>query len=244
MSDLKYFRKEKGKLIFTGEELHLYIPEYYYERGLATSMGEYIRVFGLLNMRVITGDKKGPLEVLNIPTEISIYPKNTDTKEMNLVPGEDLVEKYTIAKFFKGDRVLDTEVTQDSAYVEKFLNLLTGGKLPRTIPYNKILDVWQHNLQINNVHLGISSTVMEVIIAEIYRDKNKPEDKFALKAGKNPNISQYAYLPASIRDIAAYNSTFQAIIFEDMDRMITSGLNNTIYDKKQTESPIEKIIKM
>ena len=66
--------------------------------------------------------------------------------------------------------------------------------------------------------------------------------KFAAVAGKE-NVSDYGYATASIRQICQYNSTFTALTYEDMDSMITSSLNRSRENKKETVSPVEQIIK-
>ena len=49
---------------------------------------------------------------------------------------------------------------------------------------------------------------------------------------------------ASIRQICQYTSTFTAVTFEDLDSMVTTSLNRERENIPETESPIEKIIKM
>lgn len=232
--------------VFTGNYMEAYIPEFYFEGSLAENYGSSIKVFGLFTIR--TFDKNGKplaLETFNVPTMIHMYPSEVETSDLQLDTDEDYeVERYRVAKFFEGDVITHVNIPQDSSNVELFLKVLTGGKVPKTIPYGKILEVWQKNLEINGVRLGVTSTVLEVIISEIYRDKKKPEQTFAKVIGKNPKMSQLAYRTANIREICARNSTFAALTFEDIDQMITSSLNINKYGKKESQSPIEKIIKM
>lgn len=244
---LKAALKNDGEnMVFTGNYMEMYIPSFYFEGKLAEDSGSAIRVFGLFIVRVF--DIKGKplaLETFNVPTMIHIYPSSIEVKELQLVSGPDgELEKYHVAKFNKGNIVMKNSIPQDATNVELFLDVLTRGKLPKTIPYSQVLQVWQKNLSLNGVKLGVTSTVLEIIISEIYRNKKRPEETFAKLIGKDPSISEYAYRPANIREICARNSTFAAITFEDMDSMITSGLNINKYNKQETESPIEKIIKM
>lgn len=244
---LKDFIKDDGENItFTGSYMEAYIPEFYFASQLAENYGSALRVFGLFNIRVF--NDKGTamkVETFNMPTLIYIYPSEIDYKDLQLIDGEDgSVESYCVAKFYKGNTILKSNIPQDASNVELFLDLLCGGKIPTTIPYGQILQIWQKNLLLNGVKLGVTATVLEVIISEIYRNKKKPEETFAHFIGRNPNASQYAYKTANIREICARNSTFAALTFEDMDQMITSSLNINKYNKQETDSPIEKIIKM
>lgn len=242
---LRNFIKDGGdNIVFTGNYLEMYIPDSYFESKLAEEFGNSIRVFGLFNIRVFD-EKNNPmkLETLNVPTMIYIHPSEVEKKELQLIDDGE-VEKYRVAKFYKGNIIMQNSVPQDASNVELFLKILTTGKVPKTIPYSQVLKIWQRNLDLNGVKLGVTSTILEIIIAEIYRNKKKPEERFAKLIGRDPSVSEYAYRTANIREICARNSTFAALTFEDMDQMIISSLNINKYNKEESESPIEKIIKM
>lgn len=51
------------------------------------------------------------------------------------------------------------------------------------------------------------------------------------------------YLIANFRDICKYNSIFSSITFEDFDTMVGAALNVSRTNRKQIESPVEKIMK-
>ena len=244
---LKNFLKDDGEnIVFTGNYLEMYIPEFYFEGKLAEDYGSSLMVFGLFNVRVF--DEKGrpmKLETFNIPSLILIHPSEIERKELQLIEGDSgEVETYRVAKFFKGNAIMKNSIPQDASNVELFLSVLFRGKIPKTIPYSQVLQIWQKNLELNGVKLGVTATILEIIISEIYRNKKKPEETFAKLIGKDPTVSEYAYRTANIREICARNSTFAALTFEDMDSMITSSLNINRYNKQESESPIEKIIKM
>lgn len=234
---------DKDRFQFTGEELRLYIPEYYFDKGIAEELGGRLTTLGLLNAHVVKNGKVGELETMNLPTQINIYPSEVEKETLSLLKDQE-PEVYRVAKFYRGDSLTDTFIVKDSTNVEKFLKLLTGGKIPPTVPYGKVIEVWHKNLEINGIKLGVSSTVMETIIRETYRDKKVPELTFGEVAGKDLNKSEYDYKAVNIREVCSRNSTFAGLTFENMDQMITSSLNITRYKKKQSLSPIEKIIKM
>lgn len=245
---LRNFMKDDGEnIIFTGNYLEAYIPEFYFEGKLAQNFGSSLQVFGLFNVRVFDESGKGmKLETFNVPSLITITPSEIERRrDVQLIDSDESDgDGYVVAKFYKGNVIMKSNIQQDASNVELFINILFRGKVPKTIPYSQVKDIWQKNLDMNGVKLGVTSTILEVIISEIYRNKKKPEQKFAHIIGKNPNVSEYAYQRANIRQICAWNSTFAGLTFEDMDAMITSGLNTKRYGKQETESPIEKIIKM
>ncbi len=230
-------------IVFDGHYLECYIPDYYMSGTLAEQAGSTLKVFGLFSLRTFDGKgNPGKLETLAIPMFISLFAVDVEEKTLALLPGRE-PEKYHVAKFYKGDKITSKYVIPDSTNVEIFLSMMLRGKLPDTIPYDKIIDIWHSNLKLNNVNIGTTSCIPEIIISEIYRDRKNPDHKFATRVGKDPKTSMYDYKTANIREICARQSTFTAITFEDLDSMLTTSLNRD-NDKEQVVSPIEKIIKM
>ena len=213
----------KGEFImFNGEYMEAYIPLSFFKSGLAENYGERINVLGLINVREFDKNNKPlKLETLNFPSMVNIYPTEvSESKGVTLIPGNP-AEDYLIAKFYRGDKFMDSAVKSDSTYVELFLNLLLRGKIPHSIPYTKVLNLWEKNLEINQVHLGVPNSILELIIREVYRNPEKPEEPFAKFIGKDPaGVSEYCYGTANMRTICARNSTFAAMTFEDFDSMV------------------------
>ena len=52
------------------------------------------------------------------------------------------------------------------------------------------------------------------------------------------------YVAANSRTICANNGTFSALTFEDQDTMLVTSANKKRYNKKENESPLEKIIRI
>ena len=96
----------------------------------------------------------------------------------------------------------------------------------------------------NHVNFGVPSVILELILSVAYRDKKDPTKRFAVALAKNPNLTDYDYKMASIRQICQYTSTFTALTFEDFDSMLTTSLNRTRLHKQEVDSPLEQIIKM
>lgn len=236
-----------GMIYFTGDYMEMYIPEYYFSRKLAEELGGRLRVFGLFNLQIFDdkGKKQGKIETFVFPSLIILESDEMEERNMKLLElADESEEKYRVMKFYKNDPIMLVDYPQDSSNVELFLDILTGGKIPRTIPYHQIHEIWQKNLRLNGVHLNVASNVLEAIITVLYRDPKSPENTFAKVASKKAVIDELAYRPANIREVCARTSTFSALTFEDFDQMLTTSLNRGRYNRKEAESPLEKIIKM
>lgn len=230
-----------GYICFTGDVFEFYIPEFYEQKRMLEVNSESSSIFAMFNCRVNNNGKQGQLETFNFPSTVEIMAKPEEKRKMDIY-GEE--ETFFVFRIYKNQRIMRDQFQKNSSNVTKFINILTGGKIPKTIPYNQILEIWQRNLAMNGVHLNVAAVVLESIIAQIYRDRNKPQKRFALTIGKQANGDEYNYVTANVRQITSLDSTFGGLTFEDMDQMRIDGINNTVYKKPQSISPIEKIIKM
>lgn len=236
-------KRVENDIVFIGDYLEIYVPDNFFAENvhLAEDRGTYISTIGLLYCRVFDkNDNPGKLEILNLPTNITLYKSDIEEKILTL---DDEPEKYRVCKYFKGSRIMPIDIIQQSDSVESFFNLVLRGKVPKNIPYDKILGVWLKNLRINGVSLGIPTSVLEIIIREVYRDR-KTSEPFARSYGKNPNIDLKSYMCVNMRTICAMNSTYAALTFEDFVRMVTTSLNRTAEGKPEVISPLERVIKM
>ena len=242
----KYLSDDGSMFKFTGHYMEIYIPMKYYESKLAETQGRIVKTFGILNCTIFDNNMKAiSSEIINLPTTIHLHPSEIGEATIHMKNDIDPEpKKYKVCKFYKGNVVMPSSVQQDSSNAEMFIDIIFGNKLESNVPYNKLLDIWEKNLQLNNVKMSVSASILEMIISEIYRNRKNPNERFAKVIGSDPKTSPYEYRAASIREICSRNSTFAALTFEDMDAMITTSLNINKYNKKQTQSPIEKIIKM
>ena len=238
----KQIVKKDGFIKFIGAYLEMYVPKSFIERGLAEDVGNLYKVFGIIHLRTFDkGNKPNELETLNLPSMINMYPSEKEDRTLTI---EGIEDRFVVLKFFNGDNIMDDQIRKDSTNCEIFLDLLFRGKIPSTIDYSKIMTLWDKNLIMNGVSFGVPATCRSVTIAEIYRDKNNPSQRYAKTVGKAFTKKQLDYITSNARDMCARNSTFAALTFEDFDAMLTASLNINKYNRRETESPIEKIIKM
>lgn len=245
---LSNFLKDDGtNIVFTGNCMEIYIPEFYFERQIAAIEGVILKSFGVLPCTVFDVNMKEINSyMINLPTTLIFYFNDIFDEKKVLRKGlkDEEPEPCKVLRYYKNEPVMPNTFQKNSSNVQMFfIDLLCAGKFD-FVPYDKLLDVWHKNLELNESSLGLTFTAMEVILSEVYRNRDNPNEKFSLAIAKNPKISMYDYRASNIREICSRTSTFAALTFEDMDSMITSSLNMKNYNKKQVESPLEKILKM
>lgn len=232
-----------------GDNIHLdvqycefYIPMYYFDTTsrFAEDLNDRIQTLGVFNVGVFSNGKLSKMETLNLPTMITIFVHDSEVREIEMSNGE--ITPCKVIKYLKDSKVMPSRIIEDDSNAEKFLQLITSGKLPSIIPYSKLLKVWRKNQKLTGVHFGVSSLYNELVLAVHCRNpKNMPE-KFS-KVASDSGIGEYDYKLASTRQICQYNSTFTALTFEDIDSMITTSLNKSRNREKERPSPVEQIIK-
>jgi hypothetical protein len=242
-----YFKEEKDQVIFTGNYMEVYIPRFYFDNEISRFFGDKVETLGVFNFKVFSSDAKkdkADIHTFKFPSFLVTKPTSNDFQELeNLVDGSDETS-FAVLKYYKGDIFIDNvNVQQKSDNTILFIGLLHSGKLPNTIPYDEVLGLELDNTSFNGVNLNVSSTVLELIISEIYRDKADLSRSFRFKAGKAGKVSMHDYKAINIKQISTFNSTFTGVTFEDIDYNLVASVNKTRYNKKESESPIEKTIK-
>ena len=215
------------------------------ESTVAARYGEGVKTIGLFNMRFFESDtqdrEKIHIKTFNYPNMIESYPSEYESNVSLTING--IEDKYMILKYYKGDIMMNSAIKQDSSNCESFLNMLTKGKIPNTISYTDIFKIWLKNFQINNVNPGVPSVTLQVIISEMYRNKNNPMEQFRKIAGKG-NKSMYDYIAFNMNEVSSYTSVLSALTFERFSDKLTSSINMTKDGVTQNKSPIEKVISM
>ena len=98
-------------------------------------------------------------------------------------------------------------------------------------------------MDIAGISFDIPDSTYEIVISKIYRSKRNPQKTFGYVLGKDPKHDQLDYTTFTPRQITKTDSVFTGLIFEDMDQMITSGINRTNKELPDKTSPMEEIIK-
>lgn len=240
-----YFKSD-GKFIYLeADSCEFYIPKYYFDVSgrFAEDLGDIIKVLGVFDVGIFENGKLKEMKVLNLPTWIDLFVVDSDDRDVSL-PGNEGLTPCKVLAYQKGHKIMNSGVVEDSSNVESYLNFVLKGKVPSIVPYEKSLQIWQKNQELNSANLGVPSVIEELILSVMYRDKNDPGTKFSHVIGKDVNVSQYDYVMNNIRQICQYTSTFTALTFEDIDSMITTSLNRTRTNGHEAYSPIESLIKL
>lgn len=239
------FKDGEDFITFSGKYMEVYIPEFYFEKSISELIGDHFRTMGILNFKTfkdIDGKQPNELKVFNIPTEIYTYPSGGyEVKELDLV-GRG-ASKYTILKYYNGDRFCHKKVASTSKSFVVVLKALLQGKLPPTIPYDIVYDIWDKSFEANNVSMDIPDIMKEMVVAQIYRDPKDMSRTFGQALAKNPKLSMTSYETANPRQLTISHSNFTGLIFEDAEQMLVSGINNTKEGKHEASSPMEQVMK-
>ena len=238
------FRADEDYIYLNVPYCEFYIPTEYFAMGkkFAEDFTDKIHTIGLFNIGIFEDDKLVDVKVFNVPIYLDIMVYDYDVRMIDVGSGTPV--ECRVYKYYQDSIICRSFIAENSGVAQTFLQLIITGSMPGTIPYSQCLSVWRKNLELSGVNLGVSSAIMEMILAVMYRDAKDPSKKYCIRYGSSEDSSEFDYMSASIRQICQYNSTFTGIIYEDIDSMITSAINRNRNGKEEGETPMEKIIKM
>ena len=238
---MNIFRSDDRYIYLNAQYCEFYVPMSYFDSKWMVQLSDTIKGLGLFNIGIFENGELKNIRLLNLPTSVEFFVYDTERRTMNF-KGEENVQ-CLVLKYIKDQKIMESSTIEDSSSSEMYLDIILKGKVPPSIPYTKVLNVWIKNQTLNKVSFGVPSAVLEMILAVCYRDKNNMEQKFSTVIGKDLNVSEWDYKMAKIREICQYASTFSAMTFEDINAMITTSVNRTREKRYEMESPVEKIIK-
>lgn len=240
--------RKGNSVIFTGERMHIYIPNYYFEKKLAEYNGKYINTMGIFLFE-ITSDEKyhqnkdGIFHTLKLPVKMNFeYDSRFSIKRK--IQDNDM-ESYQVFILRKDNIFLDNEYKEQNAqYCKDFVfSMLHNGNIPNIISYDDIIKLYLSNMDITKVKLRNPSVIFEIIISEACRYRKNLKIPFRKVAGRSGNVSMKDYKNINIKQIPSLNSTFADIAFENFSQSVITSVNKTRSGVQETESPIEKTIK-
>jgi hypothetical protein len=242
---LPFLREEKiglrTQVTFTGNKMKIYLPSYFLTDGsMGAIIGRKVETIGLYWFSV---DDK--FYELQIPVKVSFEFSNREKKKMRVQPKMPDVE-YEIFTLNNGDAfTYDVNYKESIDDIIFFIQkLIEGAKLPPTLSYEEILNIYLKALEVTKINskLGVGVVTLEFILSELYRDRKNTSNPFRLKYdGKT--VSPYDYRMLRIVKIPEMNSTFTGITGEDVNQQLISAILRNREGKKERVSPIEKIIK-
>lgn len=242
---------QKGQFVF-------YVPELYFDRGDAQIKGEYVNLLGILDYTIFNENgsniglrrfyfptvflcKPSRMEkIKNVHLKKALGPSvlhNSAAIEDDDSDNDDSVhsQNYRMLIFEMGDAVVvSTKVPQNIANVEDFYRIFLTGKLPTTIPYDKLQDYFIESMKLNGSSYGMSLQMFGIVVGEMCRSAKDPSTAFRHTKFND----QRSYKAISIKDLPKYISPHASIGSENWDL----GVIGAIMNPSDAASPLEKLL--
>lgn len=229
----------KDGKIYCSDYMELYIPKDYFDNGVASNKGSYIETFGVVMIKGFPGGNEGPIQMLKIPVIVKFMMYESRDE---IIKVKDKSIPVTTLQYPKDSYVLHQSITKGREVAEHFLSTELNGKLPNTLNYADLIDLWWSNMEMAGMNYKVPSAMYEMIYATTYRDPNNPNRRYGQHYGRQTNPTGLDYAKENVRSVVRDLSTFAGFVFEDMSTMITNGINNDLNNVEEPESPLEKII--
>lgn len=232
-----FLKREGDSLIFNQEgQFVFYVPEIYFDRGDAQIKGEYVNLLGILDYTIYKKDGSHiGLKRFNFPTVFLCKPSKIEKVKKIKLKTVTEEQDYRLLIFEKGDAVVvSTKVPQNIANVEDFYRIFLTGKLPTTIPYDKLQNYFIDSMELNGSSYGMSLQMFGIVVSEMCRDAKDPAKAFR----HTKFTDQMAYRAISIKDLPKYISPNASIASENWDL----GVVGAIMNPADSNSPMEKLL--
>lgn len=220
----KFLKSEGRSLLFKDEgTLVFYIPEYYFERGYLLIDGRDIKLLGLFNYKIFDANGKdiSGLRFFNFPSVFGCTPSEIESVKKLKLSTSTPADDYRLLKFKKDDIVIEsTKVPKSTDNMELFLKMVNSGKIPNSIPYNQLQDIFIENANLNGASYGVSMQIIGLIISEICRSSNNISRPYRIGSSNDYN----AYTTINVADVSNYTSPFAAITGEDWNKSLASAI--------------------
>lgn len=241
---LEYKSELSGQcVIFNGEgTFKIYLPKSYFEKGDAVELADKIETLGIFICEYNNKRYK-----FKLPVKFR-FEYTTLEKFKGKLSNELMPDDYNVYGLVKGNKfITDTNHVQDLEDLEYFMkNRLFQGSLPEIISYPESYELLLNLLLFTNTNAGlnVSSTMYELILAELYRNKNNLNEPFRLKINGNKQYDKYGYKMVGLRKLPSLHSTFNALIGEDSYQQILNAVLRHRQGEDVSDSPLEKLLKI
>ena len=233
----KFLKRDGDSLLYNDEgQFVFYVHETFFDRGDAQIKGEYINLLGILDYTIYkTNGSNIGLKRFNFPTVFLCKPSRIEKSKNLRLKAAIEPQDYRLLIFEKGDAVVvSTKVPQNIANVEDFYRIFLTGKLPATIPYDKLQNYFIDSMELNGSSYGMTLQMFGIVISEMCRDPGNPSKAFR----HTKFTDQMAYRAISIKDLPKYISPSSSIGSENWDL----GVVGAIMNPTDANSPMEKLL--
>lgn len=242
-----FLTKDDKSLVFNqdNKQFIFYVPEVFFnaksKTAIAEVQGEYVSMLGICQWDIIDSNgKHSKLMPFIFPTMILCKPSEIE-KVKNYKLGNNDPDDYRLLHFKKGDEVIsETRVPQQLSNVELFMKAFAiTGKIPSTIPYDKLWKLFEINAKLNGFNYKLNNQILGLVSSELARSKNDVSKPYRLSNSKNP--LDYKFI--GVKLLPNYVSPFSSVISENWDESLRSAiLMKDVPDKDLPMSPIEKVL--
>ena len=242
------FLKKKGNSVLFDQdgEFLFYVPDCYFtdtKLPLAQINGQYLNMVGICDWALVspTGKEKKKKRFY-LPTLFTCKPDRIE--KVNNFSINDKFKKmdYRIIHFKSGDEIIsNVALPQDVANAELVFKtfFINSGKIPPTIPYDKIQDYIVDSLRLNGNDYGIGKQLFGVPISEIARSERDLSVPFRYTNMKD----QYSYQQIGMGSVSKYVSPFVAFTGENYDESLMASIILSKEKEQEDEgSPLEKVL--
>ena len=242
----EFLKQDGNSLVFKDDgELVFYIPEDYFRPDgslkYAEVAGDYVNSIGFFNYEVFDKNNKSKygLKLFCFPCMVAMMPSEVE-KVKNLVINKKVPEEkdYRLLHFKKDDVVIvNIEAPQDIANTENIFKIfMITGRIPNTIPYDKLHEYLKANFNLNGGDYGITAQMYGIIISETCRDKDNVSIPF--RNGKNIDKDMHGYKTIPITQNPNYIDPYVSIT----SQYWAESLMSAVLLDEDKKSPLEKVM--
>lgn len=237
-----------GAFIVKVPLIRVYIPGAFVEHKISEIMGQEIDTIALFHFDTFgenadTFDEENPYKkpiryFMKIPTVVRMCPSDI------LEERDDDKNIVYVLEFVSGDIFLkNVNVVQDWKTVNKVIELLIKGFIPKELGYNEIVKFISDSCYINDTKLEVSDVIYEILVAELSRNPENINEAFRYLVNKKEGkIDMTAKQMISIDRLGRINNTFAAITSQDPRLGISTSVIRHKTGQKEKESSIEKVL--
>lgn len=226
-----------GEYIVKKEFLEVILPKKYFDRKISEFVTDKINTLGLFDMYAYDdpdGEGKYKKYVMRFPSMILLTPSNIREET---VDGEFIY----VLEFYKNSIFTESNLfTQSTDPVVKYVDMLFNNYIPKQLSYTTIYTMLKLTATLNKVNYKVPSMILQMIVSEMCRNPNNPNEPFRLLLTKKPDTSESGRQLISLKELSKYATTFGAV----SSGYISFGLSRSVINAKtganELDSTIEK----
>ena len=240
---LKFETKNlREQYTFVGEgTLDIYIPKSFIDDGFAYYVENRMSTIGLVIFKY-----QNKFYKILLPIDMQFEFDSVSKFKGKIKPEIPEIE-YSVYSLKRGDAFFyNANHPEDIGNAKIFFNRIIGNaKIPGYMKYSDSAKIL-YNLLISaglKTKLGITSSLFEALLSQVYRNKNNLYEAYRKVAGRSSHRSEYDYHMVGIRKVPALTSIFSSITSEDITTQVANSIVRNRTGAKDFETPMERLVK-